>query len=252
LGAADQQLARVVALNDEVLDIERSLRGFRHFHSQQETVDADREQLEAGHFRVRRFGRSQLVSQAGLFRAGQGARRRFWKIRTGRQRRTPRQERQQAKPEQAQPDPRTTGTRNMHTEARRCRYRVGRIGGGNEQLAGMQPTRAHVVAIFAAFDKPCGRTRGPRSAVRGKARRPGTDYGDVNLLDLHLEGSWVCHNLCGLSSESLRRSVPPDTNGNPPLDKKTAGQKTDPAVLAAATKGEQRGMLVSTFYCLPY
>ena len=71
----DQQLAGIVALNEEVLDVQRSSGGFRHFHPQQETLDANRQQLEAGRSRMLGLCRGQLLSQARLLRAGQGARR---------------------------------------------------------------------------------------------------------------------------------------------------------------------------------
>jgi hypothetical protein len=75
----------------------------------------------------------------------------------------------------------------VHTEAR-CRFdSVGRIRRSDEQLARHAAHTGAGGAIGAAFDEHCRRACIPGSAVRGKACRPGTDDGDVNLCSSHGE-----------------------------------------------------------------
>ena len=56
----------------------------------------------------------------------------------------------------------------VHAEARRRFDGVGRIRGGDEQLARHAADAGAGGAMGAAFDEHCGRARSPGSAVRGK------------------------------------------------------------------------------------
>ncbi len=79
----------------------------------------------------------------------------------------------------------------VHTEARRRFDGVGRIRGGDEQLARHAADAGAGGAIGAAFDDHCGRARRSGSVVCGKACRPGADDGDVDLRNLHFASSFM-------------------------------------------------------------
>jgi hypothetical protein len=82
-------------------------------------------------------------------------------------------------------------TIEVHTEARRRCDGVGRIRRSDEQLARHAADASAGGAIGAAFDEHCGRACSPGRAVRGKACRPGTDNGNVNAQNSHVESSVV-------------------------------------------------------------
>src|ERR1700730_3755671 len=88
----------------------------------------------------------------------------------------------------------------VHTEAPRRFDGMGRIGGGDEQLARHAADAGASRAIGAAFDEHCGRACNPGSAVRGKACRPRADDGDVNLRNLHFASPFM---------QGLSRRLPP-------------------------------------------
>jgi hypothetical protein len=79
----------------------------------------------------------------------------------------------------------------MHTEARRHFDGVGRLRGGDQQLARHAADACAGGAMGASFDDHCRRSCGPGRAVRGKACRPGADDGDVNLRNLHFASSFM-------------------------------------------------------------
>ena len=112
------------------------------------------------------------------------------------------------------------GAIEVHAEARRRCDGVGRIRGGDEQLARHAADAGAGGAIGAAFDEHCGRACGPRSAVRGKACRPGADDGDVNLAQL-----LICRE--ALFMRKSRRRWHPRRRD----DEKTAGKRQSPAAM---------------------
>src|SRR5450830_1731028 len=75
---------------------------------------------------------------------------------------------------------------DMDAKARCLPDGMGALGGGNEELARHAADARAGGAIVAAFDDYSGHSCGFGCAVRGKARRAGADYRNVNLHGLHI------------------------------------------------------------------